>query len=95
MELCPLFFVLPISPVLCQRTTLCYCTISPESKITLCTFNISQDEHHLTEPPGVVGLEGVRGLEVVRGMTNRSTMRTALIGSRPDTALHLLGNFLV
>ena len=38
VELCPLFFVLPISPVLCQRTTLCYCTISPESKITLCTL---------------------------------------------------------
>ena len=81
---------------------LVYCTISPEeSKISLCTLHYisQQHEHHLTKPPGVVGLEteppGVVGLEGVRGMTNRSTMRTALIGSRPDAALHLLGNFRV
>jgi hypothetical protein len=82
-----------------------------KSKISLCTLHYisQQHEHHLIKPPGVVGLEteppgvvgleteppGVVGLEGVRGMTNRSTMRTALIGSRPDAALHLLGNFLV
>ena len=71
---------------------LCYCTASPrrDNKMTqLYVHHSPQHPHHLTEPPGVVGLGGVRG------MTNRSIIRTVLIGSRPEADLHLLGNFLV
>lgn len=96
MELCPLLFYTYFSCAMSEDLVLLYNFSRVEHNFMYITLhNISQHEHHLTEPPGVLGLDGVRGLEGARGMTNRSTMRTALIGSRPDAALHLLGNFLV